>query len=332
MKKIDLRQDIYYQKKYISLYLKESEEIFEFEYNIGNTFLYNIAIKRPIKEIGSITLEDTFFDLETAYGYGGFYTNADDIFLIEAFNVYQKQCLSENIISEFVRFHPLNTFPLHYSKFLDFCRNDRQTVIIDLRTPYEIIKSKYSSSLRRNLKKAEKYNLQYKLVNATADNIRHFYDLYMQTMERNKAEKFYYFDIEYFNKLFHLDNIHIHTAIYKKNIINMLITLHSKDILYYHLGATDPNLYHLNSNPFLFDKIIQNFNKKHDFFYLGGGTDSQTSNSLLRFKKKFSEHTLPFYIGGKIYNHEIYDYYTKLWKQQTSKDIVYFLKYRAELS
>ena len=55
---MNLLDDIYYQKEYISLYLKEGEEIFEFNYTEGDFFFINLAIKRPIKKIGDIILED----------------------------------------------------------------------------------------------------------------------------------------------------------------------------------------------------------------------------------------------------------------------------------
>ena len=46
---MNLLEDIYYQKEYISLYLKDEEEIFEFNYSQGDFFFINIGIKKPIK-------------------------------------------------------------------------------------------------------------------------------------------------------------------------------------------------------------------------------------------------------------------------------------------
>jgi hypothetical protein len=90
MKLID---DIYYLDSYISLYLKDDEELFSFIYEESDNFFINKTIKRPIKKIGDIEVNDNFYDLETAYGYGGYYTNSDDIdFLKEAFKAYEEKC------------------------------------------------------------------------------------------------------------------------------------------------------------------------------------------------------------------------------------------------
>ena len=64
------------------------------------------------------------------------------------------------------------------------------------------------------------------------------------------------------------------------------------------------------------------------YFILGGGTDSREDNSVYKFKKKFSNRVEASYIGGKIYNKEIFDNYINLWKTRNERDIEYFLKYR----
>ena len=91
LKKFNLLQDIYYSDSYISLYLKENEKIFTFEYKEDNNIFINKALKRPILKIGTLNLNDNFYDLETAYGYGGFYTNSDDKqFIKKAMKSYEK--------------------------------------------------------------------------------------------------------------------------------------------------------------------------------------------------------------------------------------------------
>ena len=105
--------------------------------------------------------------------------------------------------------------------------------------------------------------------------------------------------------------------------------LNQRHIIYYHLGATDTNFYHLNSNAFMFDCIIKLFSNQDKVLYLGGGTNGESDNSLFMFKHKFSKSTLPFYIAGKIYDEKIYKRYCKIWQEQSQKDVKIFLKYRA---
>jgi hypothetical protein len=332
LEKYNFLEDVYYSKEYISLYLKDDEEIFEFEYKEDDFIFFTIAIKRPITKIGNQIIDDGYYDLETAYGYGGFYVNTEnEEFLKKAFEKYNKKCLEENIIAEFIRFHPFNNFPLHHSKFLDFNVHDRDTVYVNLQNEYELIQNLYASSLKRNINKAKKLELNFKAEDINAETIKAFIDLYNLTMQKNNASDFYFFDQVYFENLFNLKNVELYSVVYNDKIINMVIMFNSNGVLYYHLGSTHPEYYSLNANPYIFDNIIRSFSQKNSFLYFGGGTTSASDDSLLKFKQKFSSLRKPFYIGGKIYNDEIYNKYKTIWKEQSKQDIKYFLKYRLEI-
>lgn len=332
LKKFSLLNDIYYSKEYISLYLKENEEIFEFEYKEDNLFFYNIAIKRPITKIGNVDIAEGYFDLETAYGYGGFYVNNEnEEFLKIALEKYQQYCLENNIIAEFIRFHPWNTFPQKQKEFLQMNVYDRDIVYIDLSIEYEHIKKQYSPSLQRNINKAKKLGLEYKYEDINFKSISEFQRLYNITMQKNNASDFYFFDKRYFENLFELRGVELHTVVYNGEVINMVVVFKNDGKLYYHLGATNPDYYSLNTNPFIFDCIIKNNCNKAKYLYLGGGTTSNKDDSLLKFKQKFSSLTKQFYISGKIYNNEFYSKYKKVWEQQSKEEIKYFLKYRLEI-
>jgi len=330
--KIDLLNDIYYSSDYISLYIKETEDLFNFQYIEGNSIFINKSIKRPIKKIGNVKVNDGFYDLETAYGYGGFYTNnEDEIFLKKAMMEYYKRCKEEKIIAEFIRFHPFNNFPIEHGSFFDFNIYDRDTVIVDLNLNYNTIVSEYSSSLKRKIKKEKKNNLKFEEIIANDINISIFIKMYTLTMNKKNADNFYFFDINYFKQLFNIKNCKLYVVKQNKIIINMIIIFVSNDILYYHLGATDDRYYHLSPNPLLFDSLISNMHLKYKYLYLGGGTSSLEDDSLLKFKQKFSKNTKPFYISGKIYNIDIFDKYNRLWQEQSKKNVKYFLQYRLEI-
>ena len=127
MKKIDISKDIYYSKNYASLYPVAGESIFEFEYREASDRFYNLAIKRPITQIGESRIGDGYYDLETAYGYGGYLsTSTDARFLDNAMHAYQQKCMDEKIIAEFVRFHPYNPFPMAGKRHMDFIALDQQ--------------------------------------------------------------------------------------------------------------------------------------------------------------------------------------------------------------
>ncbi len=330
-KRFNLETDIYFTKKYVELYCANDEEVFFFEYRSCQNSFFNISIKKPIKNIGKFRPDTTYYDLETAYGYGGFLIDGDENFLKKALKKYSLKCEEENIIAEFIRFHPFNHFPLRHGNCLDFINKDRDTVLIDLSKPYKTITRGYDPALRRNIRKARKAGLQYIHPEITPDIIKKFHELYTATMRKKGADDFYFFDISYFKNLLRLKNTQLHAIQYGKKIINMIITLATNNFIYYHLGATDPDYYTLQSNSFVFDEIIQKESRKPKIFYLGGGTDARPDNSLLRFKRKFSSTLIPYYIGGKIYNQKIYKKYNQLWFDQANTESKYFLQYRVRI-
>lgn len=326
--KFNALDDVFYQKDYIRLYAGADDEIFEFRYDEGENVFYNVSIKRAIKNINGIKVEDGYFDLEGAYGYGGFYASSyEPSFLKKAIDKYERKCLEENIIAEFIRFNPFNNFARNNAYIFDMCVTDRQTVFIDLNKSYDAIRSGFSQTLRNNLKKNS--GLTFKKLDKTPSTAQKFLELYTQTMIKNHASEFYFFDLEYFLKIFKLDACEIYGIEHESNLINAVILLNQRHIIYYHLGATDINFYHLNSNSFMFDCIIKQFLNQDKILYLGGGTNGDSDNSLFMFKRKFSKSFLPFYIAGKVYNEKIYKKYCQIRQEQSQKDIKMFLKYRA---
>ncbi len=322
---MNLLNDIYYSEDYISLYIKEYEELFSFEYKEKGKIFINKTIKRPIITIGNTSLNSQYYDLETAYGYGGFYTNTDDTsFIKNAMIKYEKRCQDENIIAEFIRFHPFNNFPIEHNNFLDFNIYDRDVVIKKLSTN---ILASYSSKVRNTIKRANE-----KISVNESKNIDKFIELYNETMKKNEASDFYFFEKNYYIKLLENSEMKLYEVIYQNNIIAMGFFAISGSFAHYHLSANTKESYGLNSNYALLDTI---FNKAQEYgskyFILGGGTTSNKDDSLFKFKKKFSKNLKPFYISGKIYNKEIYDKYTKIWEEQSEENIKYFLKYRLEI-
>jgi UDP-N-acetylbacillosamine alanyltransferase len=333
LKKIDLAKDIYYLKEYTSLYLAAGEKLFEFDYQDGSDKFYNLSVKRPINHIGNSGVDDGFYDLETAYGYGGYYSTTEDPrFLEKALNAYHQRCVDERIIAEFVRFHPYNTFPSVNNGYLDFLTPERQTVSIDLTIPKEERWSGYSSTTRNILRKVTPH-----LVFQETKNIDGFMHLYQSTMEKNNANSYYYFTREYYEKLLAVNNVKLFTVTHDNHTINMSFVLFGNNLAHYHLSANDMSFSKLNGNYFLLDSVCDFVNINHpeiSQFHLGGGRTSLVNDSLLAFKSKFSHIQNDFFIAGKIFNKDAYQKYIKafdtLYPELKSKK--YFLKYRMEVS
>jgi hypothetical protein len=324
LKKFNLLEDIYYSNEYISLYIKEDEELFSFEYKEDNKIFVNKTIKRPIKKIGNEDVNDGYYDLETAYGYGGFYTNSGDKeFLEKAFNSYKLKCNEERIIAEFIRFHPFNDFPV-YSELLEFNLQDRDIVVVNLTTN---LLSNYSKKTRYIIRQATK-NIECGI----SYELDTFFNIYQLTMLKNKADEFYFFSKEFFLRLLDNESVSLYAATLDGKIVSMALFIFGEDFAHYHLSANTEESYKYGANYALLQYVFEQAQKKEKkYVILGGGTTSNDEDSLLKFKKKFSKETRPFYISGKIYNQKMYEKYNKVWLGQSGKDIKYFLKYRLEI-
>lgn len=322
----DLSIDPYFQEEYAKLYLGGEDELFKFEYRENGKLFKTISIKRPIKTIGTIGVDEGFFDLETAYGYGGYITtHAEKDFLKKAYEAYIQKCRNERIVAEFIRFHPFNADIPEMKELFDFVSEDRPTVYVDCKAGRDERRSGYSSKLRRKLRKCETL-----LAFEETDDLETFYDLYTSTMCRNRADKFYFFDREYFQKLYDLPFSRLYAVRDDKEIVSTAFVLYGKDIAHIHLSANRSEKMRLNGNYLLFDNI---FDKAAEngckYTFLGGGRTNMQDDTLLRFKRQFSSLTLPFYIAGKIFDKERYRRYNLIWESEFSnRSPRYFLKYR----
>ncbi|MDG0817354.1 GNAT family N-acetyltransferase [Bdellovibrio svalbardensis] len=319
--------DLYFQKKYSELYLNKGESVFEFKYQEASFVFKNISIKRPIYSIGTRKLAELYFDLETAYGFGGFCTNnSDRDFLGRAMQAYQARCKSENIIAEFLRFHPFNEFPQNFADNLDFARFDRSTVFIDLQNSKEDRWTRYGQTTRNILRKcAGSLEVQ------ESNDIERFIELYYRTMDKNAAAGFYYFGRSYFESLLALDEVKLFAIKHEGAIVSMAFIIFGEEIAYYHLSANHEEFYSLNANYYMLDEVSEIVRKEgKKVFFLGGGRTPEVNDSLFKFKSKFSDCLQPFWIGGKIYNHEVFAEYMQVFNEQFPEkvNLKMFLKYR----
>ena len=95
---LSYKDDIYFNKDYAKLY----GEAFEFEFLQNGHEFKCIGIKSPIANT-------EFFDLQSPYGYSGFYCDTnDEKFINQALKELKKKALSEQIIAFFLRFHPFD--------------------------------------------------------------------------------------------------------------------------------------------------------------------------------------------------------------------------------
>ncbi len=328
--KFDLFNDPYYNKDYISLYLTKDDDIFEFLYSEDDKIFYNVAIKKKISSIGNVIIDKPYFDIESVYGYGGIYTNTQDkIFLNKAMNSYKKYCVENFIVAGFIRFNPFDSYLVYLSDYLDFFEYNRDIVVIDLTLSKEEIFKNYNSTTRNILRKMERdftYRIEIMETEEKKNKIlEKFIYLYYQTMDRNNASNFYYFDENYFKGLNALSFSKLFVAYKDNEVISMAYFLEGSDIVYYHLSANDPLKYNLKGNYLLLNEAVNYYlSMKKKYLVLGGGRTKDPNDSLFLFKRKFSKLILPFYVGGIIFMYDKYKEFCNISKSNEQK----FLKYR----
>ncbi len=271
---------------------------------------------------------------ETAYGYGGPISNtADEDFRKRALKIFKDEAIKNEFVAGFVRFHPV----LRNEKDFDTIGSlilDRKTIAMDLSGSIdEIWMNEIHTKNRNVIKKGIKEGLTF-----TPDyeykELEQFKKLYNNTMDKLEADGFYYFDDEYYEKLKLLfPNSFIGCVRYEEQIIAAAIFFYSDIYGHYHLAGSDITKLKLAPNNFLLWEAAKEL-KLHGVkkFHLGGGINSDESNSLFQFKHKFSKSTNDFYLGKLIFNPELYEEICKDWeKRNQEKNKLYgnrLLKYR----
>lgn len=299
---LNFSNDIYYNSKYVTIY----GEQFEFLHQKQKYFLKIIATKTRIED-------SCYFDIQTPYGYGGFAFNGDEEFLCESLKKLQLKAINENIIAFFIRFHPFDMNLSLYSKIFPYFNKNRRVVIVDTRTSN--FRKFYHKKIQSPIKKARNI---LKLEFVPANEIESFKDLYHKTMLRANAERFYFFDLNYFKKLCQFQEYVTIKANYENRDLAFASFFLCEDFSYYHLSA---NTGEMSANAALLDLFFEYAHSKNSkFCILGGGI--KDGDNLYFFKQRFSNLECDFYIGGLVFNQNIFDDFCK--NHQNNK----FLKYR----
>ena len=304
-------QDIYFNENYGKLYEKIEKgksEIFKFENEDGA--ISNQFIIREIPEkIDGIT----YYDIITPYGYGGPIierVNGDKKKLLEEYEKsFSKYCENNNIVSDFVRFHPIINNAEDFKDIYEVCYI-RNTLGTNLKISDDPISDEFSKSCRKTIRQVLKKGITFNVIEDVKD-FEEFKRIYYLNMDRKKATDYYYFNDEYFNlmdKYFHKNLIQMQAIYNNKVIAEGLYFVYNKTI-HAHLSGTDTEYLYLSPAYILkYGTAIWGKQHGYELIHYGGGTSNSEDDPLYIFKKKFSQNTeFKFYIGKKIWNSKIYD-------------------------
>lgn len=308
----DRCRDVYFYPEYYSLYQNYGDGIaqcFVFEMD-GNVVLYPF-LKNPISPLG-YKLDKEYYDIQGAYGYNGLIASTDDDGFIAAFwKEFDVYCQENNIIAEFMRFHPLlNNQKLASLKMKTFY--SRHTVALDL-TDDDIWMHQIGSKNRNMIRKAEKEGVTI----VESDDYETFRKLYDRTMTDLHAEDFYFFPPSYYEeyKQTFKNNSLLCLAMLDGKVIAGSMFMFSDDYAHYHLSARDREYSRYAANNLILWYAIQKARERGcKWFHFGGGTTGEEDDSLLKFKKEFSKSLCEFWIGKRIHNKEVYDSIVEQWE------------------
>lgn len=303
--------ELFFTQDYGKLYEKMENGVCEvFKYNHPLGIVHHLFIKR---EIPYTLSGERFYDLITPYGYGGpviiSCKKGGKMELVHQFQVaFEKYCEKQNVVSEFIRFHPILKNVEDFGEFYETAYL-RETTGTNLKDSEDPVASEFSKSARKAVRKALKMGVEYRIT-VNPESLDTFKEIYYATMKRINAESYYYFDERYFSNClkYFSDRIVLIEAVYEGQIIGAEMHFISDRSLHTHLSGTVENTNHL-SPVYVMTYAAAVWGKENgiDLIHSGGGVTNSPEDTLYLFKKKFGQNTnFQFHIGKKVWNPEIY--------------------------
>jgi hypothetical protein len=254
-----------------------------------------------------------FFDIQSPYGYGGAVaTTTAPAFLQNAWAAYSDWCRSNNVLVEFIRFHPLLE---NWRYFSGEVLDDRQTVWLDLSLSDPM--TGYATRVRTAVRKAAKNGLRVEWCDTTSF-MAVFPALYEETMRTLDADDFYLFPTAYYEQLTGSELAKLAICRDDHNIYAGAILLTGPEMVEYHLSASNSAGKALGATNLLLHEAVlwaRQSGKKR--LHLGGGTNADPENRLLFFKAGFSDRRAPFKIGKKVHQPDAYAALRADWESRT---------------
>ena len=198
--------DIYFSPNYLKIwedYGDGETQAFFYESSAGK-----ILYPYLIREIDFSETNKKYFDISTPYGYGGpvllkFDKNNIPELVNEFRSEFNDYASQKGIVSEFIRFHPIDE---NYKYFISSdikCEFVRNTIKISLDFEDKKMLKNMSLNHRRNIKKALRNELEIQFYNIqNAKLIKDFYKVYLSTMKRLNTSDYYFFFVRIYEQYF----------------------------------------------------------------------------------------------------------------------------------
>lgn len=297
-------------------------------YDDGETRAMNVVMKRDIALSPAFKdklPQDTYYDLSTPYGYGGFWIEGKGRQVVNA--AYDDYCRDMGYVSEFVRFHLYGDCQNCFNGTVE---THAHNIVRDLDLSFEQIEKDFEHKVRTNIRRACSSGLEIEF-DPEGRRIDDFLDIYYDTMDRTGAEKDFYFSKEFFNVLNQMQDQHVFIhVLYEQKVISSELVLYGTENCYPFLCGTRQEYFNLRPYDYLkYESFKWAKEKGLKRAILGGGYGCD--DGIYKFKKSFAPHGVcDYYIGKKIFNSEVYDRLVDLRKDgnQESFQTTFFPAYR----
>ncbi len=253
--------------------------------------LFHPYVKRPTH-----LLADTY-DLISVYDFGGFWYNVADTRARRSLAIgfareFEKYANDSGIVCEFIRFHPFssNDIDCHAEYNLHYIADN---VVVVLDHSYQDIWDKYPSSLRWAVRKAVRNGLHMK----RSTDFSKFVTLYHTNLSQLGADEYYYFEHTFFERIERYLELYY---VYDKDgeLCGGHTYLRDGSVLFAYLCHAIPEKLSLRPNDFAYNYAIEcAAARDFQYLHLGGG-----KKPLLEYKRKFSDRTVPYYVGKRIFH------------------------------
>ena len=263
-----------------------------------------------------ITLNDKptqYFDATSPWGYmGPLYAENGRSTLPIFWRSVDAWYRKNDVIAEFIRFNFSGNHENYTGVVLHTLSNIRGRI-----QDQETIWSNFKRSVRKNYRTALKNDLRFEIFHDAISEaqIKEFYKIYGQTMDRHVADSSYYRSLDYFISFINKNPEHCAIATVftpQGKPISTELLLLSDDIAYSFMGGTDSEHFASRPNDLLkIETINWARSMGYKFYILGGGLSD--GDSLYQYKKKFFplDKEIVFYTGRKILDQNIYDSITE---------------------
>ncbi|MCI9361178.1 MAG: GNAT family N-acetyltransferase [Hungatella sp.] len=300
--------NVFYLSDYSNAFMKETPKNgipILLLYEAGEERAMNVVFRRDIaleEKLSGKVETGQYFDLITPYGYGGFWGNISDWDRLN--ETYTAYCMENHNICEFVRFDLFNDYYAHYDGEVE---TRMHNVVRSLEMPLDEMWMDFRQKVRKNIKKANTYNLDI-IIESTDAHLEDFLRIYYSTMDRTDAESKYYFSRQFYRDINKMkNNVMYFHVVYKGKIISTELVIYGNRNAYSYLGGTDREYFDMRPNDFLKYEIIKwakGMGLKN--FVLGGGYGAD--DGIFRYKLCLAPNgEYDFYIGRKIFDKESYD-------------------------